>query len=123
MEKLEVGKWYRFDNGRFSAIFSETAQGNSNIVIFQGNEIKIYIDRNGEPPFNGYETLETLTPKEALILLANGFVLEKKENYLYAIKDDCLKHNNQGGKGKWFAAVSCLSLTGFTIHALPSEGK
>ena len=67
---------------------------------------------------DGIKHLETLTPREALILLANGFVLINEEGM--SIKfTEAIYYNIYKGKGTWFQFRGLLN--GFTIHALPKE--
>ena len=125
MDKLEVGKWYRHD------------ELEGWIFQFKENQYCKYMDcydrglLKGQNQFykkeyEHYSLLETLTPREALILLAHGFTLSKQyindngEHILEAIRlvgnqihyvDDLSVH----GSRRWY------SLDGFTIHALPES--
>ncbi len=116
MAKLEVGEWFRYGD-----------------FILHKKEYDYYaIYENGIEKYGRFEMtknqsdllkpLETLTPSEALILLANGFVLKKK-GYLIKKDNDTIitRRDKEVERGFWHLAALSL-LQGFKIHALP-EGE
>lgn len=120
MDKLEVGEWYRHD------------ELEGWIFQFKENQYCKYMDcydrglLKGQNQFykkeyEHYSLLETLTPSEALILLANGFVL-KRRGYEYKIFNGKLKYREIRDLcygPNIFINVEVCDYSGFTIHALP----
>ena len=132
MDKLEVGSWYR-----------QKDEDHGYLYIFKGRDEKrrkgsvspyyrfdCYvdgkIDRLDMPVSDRFihlykNPLETLTSKEALILLGKGFVLADKFGDIYTIKNDHFyKWCQDAISPRWFP-ISIGILVGFTIHALPEE--
>ena len=118
MDKLEVGKWYRFKGDLIKCIEANTDEES----LFHRWEYD-FPKREGRYNFSLWhddeylKPLETLTPSEALILLGNKFTLWHHEGQYKIFEDDgdlvYLLENNCGG-GLWNGGFNDL-----TIHALP----
>lgn len=140
MDNLEIGKitpelniWYRNKDGdlRYYSSIEKVEHGWNYTGWFTENDLDGFEITKVTSGFFGdcrenfmeYNTLKTLTPKEAMILLGNGFVLKHlKREYL-------IKVNDKGDlmalfkDEKRFSALPIFNFEGFTIAALPSESE
>ena len=121
MNKLEIGKWYRVPEMHRIVLALEVKDE----TITKYHSI-IRNDYEGvlEGNLQGLESamwdikpLETLTPSEALILLAHGFVLKSvKHGFLRFINSDGWLFNEKN------ELIQMNNFNDLTIYALP-EGK
>ena len=134
MDKLEVGEWYINEIGWHDFLLCTKII--DDIAYFKcvscgeiAQTTQFAIDGRTVTEF--FKPLETLTPSEALILLAHGFELKKnfdnKFNVFVKLSGNFIeaKHDN-GGR---YTVVNLMDTTNilvcpneFTIHALP-EGE
>ena len=133
MDKLEVGKWYRIGTSIFSPSTVVNFEPDTNMGETCGVGVYCawfnfknnwYCDLLGEKfdlDRDQIKPLETLTPREALILLANGFELfHKNENFIVKINSGGLLLNKKFEGINW--ELCFLSdYSDFIIHALPEE--
>jgi len=136
--KLEVGKWYRYyDKAVIILALEKPSKGQMmkhypvKYNLLEYGKFSTEWDTWSELNFSKCKPLEKLTPKEALILLGNGFELKKnfdnKFNVFVKLSGNFIeaKHDN-GGR---YTVVNLMDTTNilvcpneFTIHALP-EGE
>ena len=133
MDKLEVGNWYRIGTSIFSPSTVVNFEPDTNMgetcgvgvycawFNFKNNWYCDLLPEKFDLDRDQIKPLKTLTPQEALILLANGFVLKIGESQL---KVDLETGNIliKMLEGSNFQVYNFgLSFGDFTIHALPES--
>ncbi len=120
--KFKIGKWFRLNNlnnmvGKISesglVLFFDVYDFTKSLTP----EYRAYVDYP-KGYGNTYTDL-TLTPKEALILLANRFELEH-QGVVYHMIGGCIVEEGYD-ETELDAATIMANFNGFTIHALPKE--
>jgi len=128
--ELRVGEWYRCNDWIFIPKSREEISClDSTVLVFTGfgilisdNQVVIKKNMNFyQGVLREFKPLETLTPKEALILLAHGFELYRN-GYIFKVNHaGCLVRCEEGDN--WYGENAQSNFDNFTIHALPEESN
>jgi hypothetical protein len=137
MNELIEGKWYRIENSIFrpSTVVEfepDLNMGDTcNVGVycawfnFKNNWYCDFLQEKFDLPSDRIKPLETLTPKEALILLAHGFELIYFGGWVDTIiklVDRKIMMKQPKHSGENWSEYQGNTFDSFTIHALP-EGE
>jgi len=122
MSELKIGKWYRteaFPNkiARFDGL-SERFTDLDIFTVIDFECFKVYENNVSSGYRNNFEPLETLTPKESLILLAEGFELVDDIYLILDVESGRFMAKEKTHHSYEFKEI--LDLNGFKIHELPN---